>query len=52
MIEFCQQLICTPALSGDEEAIGIIYVTEMKRLGYDQAFFDPWGNVIGVVEGS
>lgn len=50
MIRFCQRLIRTPALSGQEAAIATLYVEEMKRLGYDQAFIDDYGNVIGIIK--
>lgn len=51
MIDFCQRLIRIPALSGEEKGVADLYISEMKRLGYDEVFRDEWGNVVGIVNG-
>ena len=50
-VDFCQRLIRTPSISGDEEAVADIYLAEMEKLGYNQVFRDDWGNVVGIIEG-
>ena len=52
MIEFCQKLIRTPSLPGDEAAVAKLFLEEMKRLEYDEVFCDRWGNVVGIVNGT
>ncbi|MGI6226857.1 MAG: M20/M25/M40 family metallo-hydrolase [Peptococcales bacterium] len=50
-VDFCQRLIQTPALSGNEKAVADLYLKEMNKLGYDQVFRDDWGNVVGIIQG-
>ncbi|WP_227018297.1 M20/M25/M40 family metallo-hydrolase [Sinanaerobacter chloroacetimidivorans] len=52
MIEFCQRLIRTPSLPGEEEAVSELFLEEMKLLGYDEVFRDRWGNITGVIRGT
>jgi len=52
MIGFCQSLVRTPSLSGDEKAVSELFVEEMKSLGYDEVFRDRWGNIIGIIRGT
>lgn len=52
MIEFCQRLVKTPSLPGDERAVSELFVEEMKLLGYDEVFRDRWGNIVGVIKGT
>lgn len=50
-IDFCQRIIKTPSLSGEEKEVADIYYDEMVKLGYDKVFKDDWGNVVGIIEG-
>ncbi|QEK11721.1 M20/M25/M40 family metallo-hydrolase [Crassaminicella thermophila] len=50
-VEFCQRLIRTPAISGDEKEVADLYLAEMEKLGYDEVFRDEWGNVVGIIKG-
>lgn len=52
MIHFCQRLIQTPSLSGEERGVAELMAAEMKGLGYDQVWIDPYGSVIGKIKGS
>jgi putative selenium metabolism hydrolase len=52
LIKFCQELIRTPSLSGQEKACAELVYEEMNRLGYDKVMTDPAGNVIGVLRGA
>lgn len=52
MIEFCQKIIKTPSLSGEESAVAELFMEEMRKLGYDEVFSDEWGNVIGIIHGT
>ncbi|MBC2399973.1 M20/M25/M40 family metallo-hydrolase [Clostridium tetanomorphum] len=51
-IDFAQRLIRVPALSGQEKEVADIYLSEMRKLGYDEVFRDDWGNVIGIINGT
>ena len=51
IIDFCQRLICTPSLSGQEGAAARLVVEEMRNLGYDSVEIDACGNVLGTVNG-
>jgi len=52
MVAFCQRLVQTPSLPGQEGAVAELVRQEMERLGYDQVWLDEAGNVIGYVRGS
>jgi len=52
VIEFAQKLIKTPSISGTEKEIADIYLSEMKKLGYDEVFRDDMGNVVGIINGT
>lgn len=52
MITFCQRLIQTPSLSGEEAGVASLAQSEMRRLGYDEVWVDEVGNVIGVMKGA
>ncbi len=45
--EFLRQLIATPSISGDEEAVALFAGKEMQKLGFDNVEIDRFGNVIG-----
>ncbi|MCF8080967.1 MAG: M20/M25/M40 family metallo-hydrolase [Desulfobacterales bacterium] len=49
---FARELIRTPSLSMEEEAISRIVESEMKSLGYDEVRVDDLFNVVGVIKGS
>ena len=51
MVDFCQRLIRTPSLSGQEGAIAGLVAEEMRALGYDEVWIDAAGNVVGLVRG-
>jgi putative selenium metabolism hydrolase len=51
LINFCQRLIQTPSLSGEEEIVAQLIKEEMKRLRYDDVWTDQVGNVIGLLKG-
>jgi putative selenium metabolism hydrolase len=52
MVAFAQKLIQTPSISGTEEKLANADLFEMQMLGYDEAFRDSQGNVIGIVKGT
>lgn len=52
MLDLAQRAIRCPSLSGDEKAVSEIFLEELKRLGYDEAFRDEWGNIVGIVYGT
>ncbi|MEK6256167.1 MAG: M20/M25/M40 family metallo-hydrolase, partial [Chloroflexota bacterium] len=47
-----QQLVRAPGHSGDEEQTASLIEEKMRTLGYDRVHVDPYGSVIGVIEGS
>jgi len=51
MVELCRRLIQTPGLSGEERAVAELMAAEMKYLGFDEVWFDPYGSVIGRLKG-
>jgi succinyl-diaminopimelate desuccinylase len=51
MLAFCQRLVQTPSLSGEEGDVAALIRTEMERLGYDEVWTDDWGNVVGLLRG-
>lgn len=50
-VTFLQRLIQTPSLPGREAAIADLVLNEMRTLGFDEAFSDRVGNVIGIIRG-
>ncbi|MCB0076574.1 MAG: M20/M25/M40 family metallo-hydrolase [Anaerolineales bacterium] len=50
-LRFLQRLIQTPSLPGEEGPIAELILNEMGQLGYDEAYRDVAGNVIGIVRG-
>jgi putative selenium metabolism hydrolase len=50
-IDLCQRLIRISSMSGEEKNIAEFVRSEMQRLGYDRAWIDGAGNVIGRVAG-
>jgi putative selenium metabolism hydrolase len=51
IITLCQQLIRIPSMSGGEKNIAEFVRSAMQRFGYDRAWIDGAGNVIGHVAG-
>ena len=52
MLSFTQKVIQCPSLSGEEENVAMLYLQELQKLGYDEAFLDKYGNVVGIVKGT
>jgi hypothetical protein len=50
-VDFCQWLIRQPSMPGEEGALAELVRAEFGRLGYDDAWIDRGGNVIGVLRG-
>ncbi|AFZ69331.1 M20 family metallopeptidase [Deinococcus peraridilitoris] len=51
MVQFAQDLIRIPSLSGREDEIATRVTQEMERLNYDDVRVDEVGNVLGVIRG-
>ena len=51
MVDFCSRLIQVPSVSGEEGAVAVLIKDELHKLGFDQVFTDPVGNVIGILKG-
>jgi putative selenium metabolism hydrolase len=47
LLTFVQKAVQTPSLSDEEEELARLVLAEMRRLGYDEAFIDSTGNVVG-----
>lgn len=52
LVEFCRQITSIPSEPGEEGEIAKVYMDKMKELGYHKVFSDPWGNVVGIIEGN
>ena len=52
LVEFCQQLLQIPSYTGQEQEAAQCLVGEMERLGFDKAWIDGVGNVIGEIKGA
>ena len=50
-IDFAADLIRIPSPPGGEEAVARRVVTELERLGFDEAWTDAAGNAVGVIRG-
>ena len=51
VVAFCQQLLQTPSMSGQEEAVCKLAVSKMEELAYDDVCIDGVGNAVGHVIG-
>jgi succinyl-diaminopimelate desuccinylase len=51
MMSFCQRLVQTPSLPGEEGEVAALVSAEMELLGYDEVRTDAWGNVVGLLRG-
>ena len=52
LLDLAQRAIRCPSLSGQEGAVSEIFLSELQKLGYDEAFRDDWGNIVGIVRGT
>ena len=51
LVEFCQALIRTPSLSGQEEQVARLIQKTMLQEGFDEAVIDRYGSVLGCIRG-
>lgn len=51
-LQFCQKLINTPSLPGEEGPVAHLIQDKMKQLDYDDVHIDRVGNVIGLIKGN
>jgi len=51
MISFCQTIVQTPSLPGEEGQVAALVRGKMEGLGYDDVWTDDWGNVVGLLRG-
>jgi len=51
-IRFAAELIRIPSLPGEEEAVALRIVDELRALGFDEARTDRAGNVVGRIAGA
>lgn len=51
LVDFTQQLIRIPSLSGQENEVVPAITREMNNLGYDEVWIDQAGNIIGKING-
>lgn len=51
LVGFARALVQTPSLSCEEEGVAGRVEKEMGALGYDEVHRDPFGSVIGIVQG-
>lgn len=52
LIGLCQQLIQTPSYTGQEQGAAELLKNKMLLLGFDRAWIDDVGNVIGEIKGA
>jgi acetylornithine deacetylase/succinyl-diaminopimelate desuccinylase-like protein len=50
-LAFARELVRTPSMSGQEADLARLVVSEMRDLGYDDAWTDAAGNAVGRVRG-
>lgn len=46
LVRFCQDIVRTPSVSGQEEAVANKIAAKMKQLGYTEVVIDEFGSVI------
>jgi succinyl-diaminopimelate desuccinylase len=51
-VRFAGELVRIPSLPGEEEAVALRIVDEMRALGFDEARIDRAGNVVGRIAGA
>lgn len=47
LVDFCQEMIRRPSLSGQEKAVADLVRSRMESLGFDSVEVDAYGNVVG-----
>ncbi len=52
IVGFCQQLLRTPSMSGQEGALANLVLAELRSLGYGRAEVDPAGNILACLQGT
>ena len=51
LIEFVSELVRCRSVLGQENEVAQLVIAKMQELGFDEAWIDPTGNAIGVIEG-
>ncbi len=51
VISFCQELVRTPSLSGQEADVARAVARQMAALSYGDIYMDEFGDVIGIRHG-
>ncbi len=51
LIDFAQRMVRIPSMSGEEGNVAQVIREEMEKLGYDEAWIDEVGNVVGKIKG-
>lgn len=46
-ISFLHDIVAIPSVSGEEAAVAVRIVSEMQKLGFDEAYVDAAGNAVG-----
>lgn len=49
--EFCRRMIQTKSYSGEEQGMADLILEFMRMRGFDEAFTDKYGNVLGCIKG-
>lgn len=52
LLDLAQRAVRCPSLTGEEGPVSEILLAELQKLGYDEAFRDEWGNIVGIVYGT
>jgi putative selenium metabolism hydrolase len=52
LIQFTQDIVRIPSLSGEEEAVAKRIESELRSLQYDRVWIDANGSAVGVIEGA
>lgn len=52
LVEFTQDLVRLPSLSGEEQHVAARVQAEMTALGFDRVWQDANGSIVGVIEGA
>jgi putative selenium metabolism hydrolase len=52
VVDYLQELVHAPGIAGDLASVAEVAVRRMRRLGFDEAWQDEVGNVIGMRRGS
>lgn len=52
LVDFCQQLVRIPSLSGEEKEVAEVIAQKMKDLDYHEVVTDELGSVLGTLKGN